>query len=431
MDLLRFTTAGSVDDGKSTLIGRLLYDSKAIFEDQLAAIERATEQRGEEHLNLAFLTDGLRAEREQGITIDVAYRYFATPRRKFIIADTPGHTQYTRNMVTGASTANLAIVLVDARTGIVEQTRRHAFIASLLRIPHLVVAVNKMDLVDYREEAFNGIVEQFSAFASRLEIPDVKFIPISALHGDNVVDRSGRMPWYQGSALLHTLETVYIGSDANHVDPRFPVQWVIRPNSDEHHDFRGLSGRVAGGVFKPGDEVVALPSGLTTRISTVYGLGESVPEAFSPMSAVMTLEDDIDIGRGDMIAKPTNLPRVSQDIEIMACWFSDKKLAPGGRYVVRHTTREVRAVVKDVRYKININSLHRQEDDREIGMNDIGRLHLRTMAPLCFDSYKRNRTTGSLILIDEFTNRTVAAGMILDADVQTPSDGAFVDMGGL
>jgi len=431
MDLLRFTTAGSVDDGKSTLIGRLLYDSKAIFEDQLAAIERATEQRGEEHLNLALLTDGLRAEREQGITIDVAYRYFATPRRKFIIADTPGHIQYTRNMVTGASTANLAIVLVDARAGMVEQTRRHAFIASLLRIPHLVLAVNKMDLVDYREEVFNDIAGQFSEFASRLEIPDVKFIPISALHGDNVVDRSARMPWYQGSALLYTLESIYIGSDANHVDPRFPVQWVIRPNSDAHHDFRGLAGRVAGGVFKPGDEVMVLPSGLTTRISQLYDLGEPAAEAFSPMSAVMTLADDIDISRGDMIAKPTNLPRVSQDLEIMVCWFSDKKLAPNGRYVVRHTTREVRAIVKDVRYKVNVNSLHRLDGDREIGMNDIGRLRLRTTAPLCFDSYKRNRTTGSLILIDEFTNRTVAAGMILDADGQPAPGEGFADMGNL
>ena len=431
MDLLRLTTAGSVDDGKSTLIGRLLYDSKAIFEDQLAALERATEQRGEEHLNLALLTDGLRAEREQGITIDVAYRYFATPRRKFIIADTPGHIQYTRNMVTGASTANLAVVLVDARTGIVEQTRRHAFIASLLRIPHLILAVNKMDLVDYREAAFSDIVEQFSEFASRLDIPDVKFIPISALRGDNVVERSARMPWFQGSALLHELETVYIGSDANHVDPRFPVQWVIRPNSDEHHDFRGLAGRIAGGVFKPGDEVVALPSGLTTRISQLFSLNTPTAEAFSPMSAVMTLEDDLDISRGDLIAKPANLPRVSQDLEIMVCWFSDNKLAPNGRYVVRHTTREVRAVVKEVRYKININSLHRLEHDLDIGMNDIGRLRLRTMAPLCFDSYKRNRATGSLILIDEFTNRTVAAGMILDAEGHLASPEAIVDMGGL
>ena len=431
MDLLRFTTAGSVDDGKSTLIGRLLYDSKAIFEDQLAAIERATEQRGEEHLNLALLTDGLRAEREQGITIDVAYRYFATPRRKFIIADTPGHIQYTRNMVTGASTANLAIVLVDARTGVVEQTRRHAFIASLLRIPHLILAVNKMDLVDYREEVFKDISEQFSEFASRLDISDVKFIPISALHGDNVVDRSARMPWYQGSALLYILETIYIGSDANHVDPRFPVQWVIRPNSDEHHDFRGLAGRVAGGVFKPGDEVVALPSGFTTRISRLYSLSEPVDEAFSPMSAVMTLEDDVDISRGDMIAKPANLPRISQDLDVMICWFSENKLALNGRYIVRHTTREVRAIVKDVRYKININTLHRVERDCAIARNDIGRVRLRTTAPLCFDSYKRNRATGSLIMVDEFTNRTVAAGMILDADGQPAPGGIFADMGGL
>src|SRR5664280_494101 len=378
-DLLRFSTVGSVDDGKSTLIGRLLFDSKEIFEDQLAAIERASLKRGDGYVNLALLTDGLRAEREQGITIDVAYRYFATPRRKFIIADTPGHIQYTRNMVTGASTANLAIVLVDARAGMVEQTRRHAFIASLLRIPHLVLAVNKMDLVDYREEVFNDIAGQFSEFASRLEIPDVKFIPISALHGDNVVDRSARMPWYQGSALLYTLESIYIGSDANHVDPRFPVQWVIRPNSDAHHDFRGLAGRVAGGVFKPGDEVMVLPSGLTTRISQLYDMGENAAEAFSQMSAVMTLADDIDISRGDMLAQQTNLPRVSQDLEIMVCWFSDKKLAPNGRYVVRHTTREVRALVKEVRYKVNVNSLHRLDGDREIGMNDIGRLRLLSL----------------------------------------------------
>jgi len=432
MSLLRFTTAGSVDDGKSTMIGRLLYDSKAIFEDQLAAIERATEQRGEEHLNLALLTDGLRAEREQGITIDVAYRYFATPRRKFIIADTPGHIQYTRNMVTGASTANLAVVLVDARKGIVEQTSRHAFIASLLRIPHLVVCVNKMDLVDYREEAFDEIVEQFSAFASRLEISDLKFVPICALHGDNVVTPSPRMPWYQGSPLLHLLETVYIGSDANHVDARFPVQWIIRPNSRAHHDFRGLAGRVAGGVFKPGDEVMALPSGRTTRVKQIYSLMKEVPEVFSPMNAVMTLGDELDISRGDMLAKPTNLPQIGQDIEVMVCWFHEKKLQPGGRYVVRHTTREVRCVVKEVRYKMNINTLHKVEGDLEIGMNDVGRLHLRTTAPLFFDSYKRNRNTGSLILIDEFTNNTVAAGMILDTGTGLgPAGESYVDMGGL
>ena len=431
MGLLRFTTAGSVDDGKSTMIGRLLYDSKAIFEDQLAAIERATAQRGEENLNLALLTDGLRAEREQGITIDVAYRYFATPRRKFIIADTPGHIQYTRNMVTGASTANLAIVLVDARKGIVEQTNRHAFIASLLRIPHLVLCVNKMDLVDYREEVFDQIVEQFSAFASRLEIPDLKFIPISALHGDNVVEPSARMPWYQGSPLLHLLETAYIGSDANHVDPRFPVQAIIRPNSDTHHDFRGLAGRVASGVFKPGDEIMALPSGLTTRIKQLYGLTEPMAEAFSPMTAVMTLEDEIDISRGDMLVKPTNVPHVSQELEVMVCWFSEKKLQPGGRYVIRHTTREVRCIVKEVRYKMDINTLHKLEGDLEIGMNDIGRLRLRATAPIFFDGYKRNRATGSLVLIDEFTNNTVAAGMILEPGGTEVSEDAYADMGGL
>ena len=431
MGLLRFTTAGSVDDGKSTLIGRLLYDSKAIFEDQLAAIERATAQRGEDHLNLALLLDGLRAEREQGITIDVAYRYFATPRRKFIIADTPGHIQYTRNMVTGASTASLALVLVDARNGIVEQTHRHAFIASLLRIPHLVVAVNKMDLVDFREDAYARIVEEFSGFASRLEIPDIKFIPISALHGDNVVTASPRMPWYQASPLLYTLETVYVGSDANHVDARFPVQWVVRPNSDAHHDFRGLAGRVAGGVFKPGDEVVALPSGRTTRIREIRGLDGPVAEAFSPMSAVLTLEDDLDVSRGDLLAKPGNVPQLSQDLDAMVCWFDDKPLRPGGRYLVRHTTREARCAVRAVRYKVNINTLHKLEGDAAIGMNDIGRIALRTATPLCFDSYKRNRNTGSLVLVDEFTNRTVAAGMILEPGVPPSADQAFVEMGGL
>ncbi len=413
MDLLRFTTAGSVDDGKSTLIGRLLYDSKAIFEDQLEAIERATEQRGEDHLNLSLLTDGLRAEREQGITIDVAYRYFATPKRKFIIADTPGHIQYTRNMVTGASTANLAIILVDARKGILEQTCRHSFIASLLRIPHLVVCINKMDLVDYKQEVYEEIVTKYSEFASRLEIPDIKFIPISALHGDNVVDSSDKMPWYKGSSLLYTLETVYIGSDTNHVDPRFPVQTVIRPNSDEHHDFRGFAGRVAGGVFKVGDDVIALPSGFTSRIKSIHGPEGDTPEAFAPMSSVITLQDEIDISRGDMLAKPNNQPQVSQDVEAMICWFSDKKLQRNGKYILRHTTKEVKCIVKDVRYKVNINTLHKLEGDLDIGMNDIGRIHLRTTSPLFFDSYKRNRNTGSIILVDEFTNATVAAGMLI------------------
>ena len=413
MDLLRFTTAGSVDDGKSTLIGRLLYDSKAIFEDQIEAIERATEQRGEDHLNLSLLTDGLRAEREQGITIDVAYRYFATPRRKFIVADTPGHIQYTRNMVTGASTANLAIILIDARKGVIEQTCRHSFIASLLRIPHVVVCVNKMDLVDFSETRFNEIVAAYTEFASRLEIPDVKFIPISALHGDNVVDRSDRMPWYQGSALLYTLETVYIGSDVNHIDARFPVQTVIRPNNDEHHDFRGFAGRVAGGVFKPGDEIVSQPSGLTSRIKSIHGPAGVLEEAFAPMSVVMTLEDEIDVSRGDTITKANNPPQVTQDIEAMICWFSDKKLVPNGKYIIRHTTREAKSVIKTVRYKVNINTLHKLEGDTEIGMNDIGRIVLRTAVPLIADSYQRNRNTGSFILVDEFSNATVAAGMIL------------------
>ncbi len=413
MDLLRFTTAGSVDDGKSTLIGRLLYDSKAIFEDQLEAIERATEQRGEDHLNLSLLTDGLRAEREQGITIDVAYRYFATPRRKFIVADTPGHIQYTRNMVTGASTANLAIILIDARKGVIEQTCRHSFIASLLRIPHVVVCVNKMDLVDFAEDRFNEIVSAYTQFASRLEIPDIKFIPISALHGDNVVERSARTPWYQGSPLLYTLETVYIGSDLNHIDARFPVQTVIRPNNDEHHDFRGFAGRVAGGVFKPGDEIVSNPSGLTSRIKTIHGPSGPLQEAFAPMSVVMTLADEIDISRGDTITKANNPPNVTQDIEAMICWFSDKKLVPNGKYIIRHTTREAKSVIKAVRYKVNINTLHKAEGDLEIGMNDIGRIQLRAAVPLIADSYQRNRNTGSFILIDEFTNATVAAGMIL------------------
>jgi len=413
MDLLRFTTAGSVDDGKSTLIGRLLYDSKSIFEDQLEAIERTSEQRGDGYVNLALLTDGLRAEREQGITIDVAYRYFATPRRKFIIADTPGHIQYTRNMVTGASTANLTIILVDARHGVVEQTCRHAFIASLLQIKHLVVCVNKMDLVGYKEEVFEKIREDFRRFSSKLSVPDVHYIPISALNGDNVVDKSSNMPWYQGSTLLYTLENVHIGSDFNHVDSRFPVQWVIRPQSEQYHDFRGYAGKVEGGVFKPGDEVLALPSGFTTRIQSIETMDGPVAEAFPPMSVTITLEDNIDISRGDMIVKPNNQPHIGQDIEVMICWLNEKKLVPNGKYAIRHTTKEARCVVKDVRYKVNINTLHRIDDDKTIGLNDIGRVLIRTTQPLFYDSYARNRSTGSIILIDEFTNETVAAGMII------------------
>ena len=412
-ELLRFTTAGSVDDGKSTLIGRLMYDTKTIFEDQLSAIERTSKQRGDGHLDLALLTDGLRAEREQGITIDVAYRYFATPRRKFIIADTPGHIQYTRNMVTGASTANLAIILVDARKGIVEQTCRHSFIASLLGIKHITVAVNKMDLVDWKEDVFNEIVAAYKDFASRLDIPEITFIPISALHGDNIVEKSKNAPWYQGATLLYHLETVYIGTDANHVDPRFPVQYVIRPHSDEWHDFRGFAGRVASGVFKPGDDVVVLPSGFNAKIKAIHTHDGEVPEAFFPLSVTITLDREIDISRGDMLVKPQNQPQVGQDIPLMLCWFSEKKsLQPKSKYILRHTTRECRAVVQEVHYKVDVNTLHKLEGNTSVGLNEIARVTLRTSMPLFYDSYRKNRATGSIILVDEFTNETVAAGMI-------------------
>ena len=413
MDLLRFTTAGSVDDGKSTLIGRLLYDSKNIFEDQIQAVEESSKKRGDEHINLALLTDGLKAEREQGITIDVAYRYFATPKRKFIIADTPGHIQYTRNMVTGASTANLTIILVDARKGIVEQTCRHAFIANLLRIQHVIVAINKMDLVDYDEAVYESIIESFKSFSSRLgNFIDVTFIPISALNGDNVVDRSDKMTWYSGSTLLYHLESVYIGSDRNHVQARFPVQWVIRPHSNEHHDFRGYAGRVAGGVFKPGDEVQILPSGFTSEIESIHTADGPMDEVFSPLSCSLLLKEDIDISRGDMIVKVNNPPQRGQDIEAMLCWFSNKKMMMRGKYSLRHTTKEVKAIVSDLQYKININTLRKIEDDKEFGMNEIGRVSIRTSSPIYFDSYENNRTTGSFILVDDMTNETVAAGMI-------------------
>jgi len=413
MDLLRFTTAGSVDDGKSTLIGRLLYDTKSIFEDQLEAVKDSSEKRGDENLNLALLTDGLKAEREQGITIDVAYRYFATPKRKFIIADTPGHIQYTRNMVTGASTANLAIILVDARNGVIEQTRRHTFIASLLKIKHIVVCVNKMDLVDYQESRFEEVKEEFKDFSSKLDIPDIRYIPISALHGDNVVDKSEKMSWYKGGTLLYSLETVHISADLDYVNSRFPVQRVIRPQSDKYHDFRGYAGKVEGGVFKPNDEIIALPSGFTSRIKSIETYEGKLDEAFAPMSVVMTLTDDIDISRGDMIAKPNNQPEASQDLDIMLCWMNPKKLQLRGKYMLKHTTQEIKCLVKDVRYKVNVNTLHRVENDKEIGMNDIGRVLIRTTKPLFFDSYSKNRHTGSLILVDEFTNETLAAGMIL------------------
>jgi len=419
MDILRFATAGSVDDGKSTLIGRLLYDSKSIFADQLEAVERTSRDRGEDYTNLALLTDGLRAEREQGITIDVAYRYFATPRRKFIIADTPGHIQYTRNMVTGASTADLAVVLVDARNGLTEQSRRHAFLTTLLRVPHMVLAVNKMDLVDYSAEVFERISADFSAFAARLHIGDLTFIPISALHGDNVVDRSANMAWYDGPSLLHHLEHVHIASDRNMIDVRFPVQYVIRPHAAtdaDLHDYRGYAGQVAGGVLKPGDEVLHLPSGFSTRVRRIEAAGTPVPEAFAPMSVTLLLDDDVDISRGDMICRPNNRPAAAQDIEAMVCWMSSEAvLARRSRLVVKHTSRTVKAIVTDLHYRIDVNTLHRDESATRLGLNEIGRVRLRLTQPIFCDPYARNRTTGGLILIDESTNATVGAAVITEA----------------
>ena len=414
MEFLRFATAGSVDDGKSTLIGRLLYDTKSIFQDQMESIEKTSVQMGNDYTNLALLTDGLRAEREQGITIDVAYRYFATPKRKFIIADTPGHIQYTRNMVTGASTADVALVLVDARHGGVEQSRRHAFLASLLRIPHLVVCVNKMDLIDYNEKAFNEVKEEFRNFAMKLEIPDLTFIPVSALHGDNVVERSSNMPWYEGSSLLHHLEEVHIASDRNHIDARFPVQYVIRPQSDEHHDYRGYAGTVAGGVFKPGDEVMVLPSGFTSTVASIDSYDGPVVEAFGPMAVTIRLTDDIDISRGDMICRPNNQPVSSQDIQAMVCWMSENAdLTPRMKLALKHTTRSSRVMITDLHYRIDVNTLHREENPSSLQLNEIGRISLRSTQPLFFDEYRRNRNTGSFILIDEATNATVAAGIIV------------------
>ncbi|GIJ53591.1 sulfate adenylyltransferase subunit 1 [Virgisporangium aurantiacum] len=416
MDLLRFATAGSVDDGKSTLIGRLLFDTKTIFEDQLEAVEQVSRARGDEYTNLALLTDGLRAEREQGITIDVAYRYFATPRRKFIIADTPGHIQYTRNMVTGASTADLALILVDARKGLVEQSRRHAFLCSLLRVPHLVLCVNKMDLVDYDQAVFDRIADEFTSFAAKLDAPDLTVIPVSALKGDNVVSRSANMPWYEGPSLLHHLEHVHFASDRNLVDVRFPVQYVVRPQSSTHPDYRGYAGQVASGVLKPGDEVMVLPSGLTTRITAIDGAAGPVDEAFPPMSVTLRLADEIDIARGDLICRPNNAPEVAQNVEALICWMDESRpMRVGGKYAIKHTTRSVRAVVRGLNYRLDINSLHRDEAATELKLNEIGRVKLRTTVPLLADEYRRNRTTGGFIVIDETTNRTVGAGMIIEA----------------
>ena len=414
MELLRFATAGSVDDGKSTLIGRLLYDSKAIFEDQLEAVERTSVQMGADYTNLALLTDGLRAEREQGITIDVAYRYFSTPRRKFIIADTPGHIQYTRNMVTGASTADLALILVDVRNGVIEQTRRHSFISSLLRIPHLAVCVNKMDLVDYDEEAFNKVRDEFKAFANKLDIQDLTIIPVSALKGDNIVERSPNMPWFEGSSLLHHMEELHIGSDRNLIDARFPVQYVLRPQSDKFHDYRGYAGTVAGGSFRVGDEVMVLPSGFTTTITHIETHDGDVETAFPPMSVAMRLADEIDISRGDMICRPGNQPQVSQDIDAMVCWMTEQSaLTPRTKLTIKHTTNVAKCMVQSLDYRLDINTLHRDEAATQLDLNEIGRVSMRVQKPLLFDEYRRNRSTGSFILIDEHTNNTVGAGMIL------------------
>lgn len=411
-ELLRFTTAGSVDDGKSTLIGRLLYDSKAIFVDQLEALEMASKRRGEEQINLALLTDGLKAEREQGITIDVAYRYFSTPKRKFIIADTPGHIQYTRNMVTGASTANVAIILIDARNGVVEQTIRHSFIASLLNIPHIIVCVNKMDLVDYSEHIFNKICQDYESISSKISVKDIRFIPISALKGDNVVNKSDKMPWYDGPSLMHLLETIHIANDINYDDPRFPVQYVIRPNTDEFHDYRGYAGRIASGIFRVGDAVTVLPSGFTSRIKSIDFFGESLQEAYAPQSVAIQIEDDIDISRGDMLVRSDNLPTVGQDIELMICWLNEKPMQVGNKYYLRHTTTGMRCIVKEIIYKVDINTLEELSGGNTLQMNEIARIRIRTSQPLVYDSYHINRTTGSLILIDEGTNETVGAGMI-------------------
>ncbi|MEX0664698.1 MAG: GTP-binding protein [Acidimicrobiia bacterium] len=415
MELLRFATAGSVDDGKSTLIGRLLLETKQIFEDQLEAVERTSRDKGFDYTNLALLTDGLRAEREQGITIDVAYRYFATPRRKFIIADTPGHTQYTRNMVTGASTADLALVLVDARKGVLEQSKRHSVIASLLQVKHLVLCVNKMDLVDYDEQRFDEICEDFSDFAAKLDIDDLTFIPVSALHGDNVVQHSPNTPWYEGPTLLHHLEHVYIGSDRNLIDARFPVQYVVRPMSHEHHDYRGYAGQVASGMFRPGDEVLVLPSGFTTTIAGIDEFGGPVDQAYPPMSVNIRLADNLDVSRGDMFARPHNAPTVTQDVDAMICWFSERPLQAGQIYAVKHTTRTARARIQELNYRLDVNTLHREDEQQSLAMNDIGRISMRSTVPLFVDEYRRNRATGSFILVDESTFETVGAGMILAA----------------
>ena len=413
VQILRFTTAGSVDDGKSTLIGRLLLDSKSLYKDQLQSIEETSKKRVFDYIDLSLFTDGLKSEREQGITIDVAYRYFSTPKRKFIIADTPGHTQYTRNMITGASTANLAVILIDARKGILEQTKRHSFIASLLKIPHVIVCVNKMDLVDYSEDIYNSVVEDYQKFSSKLDVQDVRFIPISALEGDNVVNTSNKMPWYSGGSLMYNLENIYISSDVNHIDARLPIQYVIRPQKHEYRDYRGYSGRIEGGAFRKGDEITVLPSGFTSFVKTVELNGENIEEAYSPMSVTVTLKDDLDISRGDMIVKKNNIPIISQDLDLMICWMSDVNLLNKKKVIIKHTTNECMGIITDLVYKLDINTLHSVKVIEEFKLNDIGRIRIRASKSLFFDSYKKNRQTGSVILIHPITNATIAAGMIL------------------
>lgn len=411
--LLRFTTAGSVDDGKSTLIGRLLYDSKSIFEDQMEHIVQSGKRLGRDEIDLSLLTDGLRAEREQGITIDVAYRYFATPERKFIIADTPGHIQYTRNMVTGASTADLAVILVDARKGVLEQTIRHTYIASLLDIRHIIFAINKMDLVNWNDTVFSEIKSDLAGLVSKLDINDAQYVPVSAKYGDNVVDQSENMKWYDGKTFLKIIETIEIRKHKNSENPRFPVQTIIRPNTSGYHDYRGYAGRVTGGIFRPGDDVIALPSMLKSKIKSIDVYGRSLPRAGDGESVSVTLEDQIDISRGDMLATPNDLPSISQDITLMVCWFNEKPMSIGGRYRIRMNTNEAACIVKNVSYKMNINSLEKDFEDISVRMNDIANISIKTSRPVIFDPYKKNNYTGSLILIDEGTNETAGAGMII------------------
>lgn len=412
-DILRFATIGNVDDGKSTLIGRLLYDLGEVYDDQYEAIKKSSEESGSDYVNLALLTDGLKAEREQGITIDVAYRYFATDKRKFIIADCPGHVQYTRNMITGASQVNAVVLLIDARHGMTEQTKRHILLSSLMQVKHLVLCINKMDLVEFSQERYDEICNDCNNFLSKLQIPDIRYIPISALDGDNVVNRSDKMSWYEGTTFLYAIENMNVSNDSNFITPRFPVQRVIRPFCDEYHDYRGYAGMVESGVFRKGEDVTILPSGFKSKISKIDTPKGEVDEAFYPMCVNILLEDEYDISRGDMLAKPNNMPNVSQDIELILIWMNETALQPRKKYIIKHNTREVNVLVKDIRYKLDVNTLHRQEEDKNIGLNDIARVHVRTSSPLFYDEYSHNKNNGYVIFIDEFTNETVGAGLIV------------------